>query len=363
MRFTFRDVGTKQVVLTVVDARGRTSSVQRAVAVSAAAPAPTPAPTDTPTPAPTPPPSTRGTLTWAPPACGDATHGCVDLNLSNTGSNQTPSLKATNDYRIHLPSVPLQGGLQIRGGRNVTIIGGQINLTVPCSDASSACHGINIDKPTAGEVYIEGVWIHNPQTPITQSTGDGIDVANPATNPSDIVLQNVRIDGISGCSGGSDHADVYQPYAAGNANQYIDHLTGTTNCQGMQVDPDLAWDWDHTYSKQIIAKNTNITVLPNPFRGTGNRYAWWLTYGLECNSGPIRLENAYVSQPNGGLNGNSVWPDVDQPSACASRWSSPWLTFPNSPQISGMLIAGNPPGGDYVPLGTAGVGYVSPGYM
>src|SRR3954451_23972435 len=82
-------------------------------------------------------PASAAPLTWAPPPCGDATRQCVDVYLSNTGANQTPSLSAANDYRIHLPSVPLQGGLQIRGGHNVIIIGGQIELTVPCSDSSS----------------------------------------------------------------------------------------------------------------------------------------------------------------------------------------------------------------------------------
>ena len=55
-------------------------------------------------------------LTWAPPPCGDAKHGCVDLYLRNTGSHQTPSLDNNMDYRIHLPtSGPLVGGITITG--------------------------------------------------------------------------------------------------------------------------------------------------------------------------------------------------------------------------------------------------------
>jgi hypothetical protein len=305
-------------------------------------------------------------LTWAPPACGDSTHGCVDLYLSNTGANQTPQLSADADYRIHLPSVPLEGGLQIRGGHNVSIIGGQINLTVPCSDASSACHGINISKPTSGEVYIEGVWIHDPQNPITQSTGDGIDVDDPAGAPSDIVLQNLRIDGISGCSGGADHADVFQPYSVPGAHVLIDHLTGTTNCQGLLLDPDLGWSAFGQLAAAYVIKRVNITVLDNPYRGDASRYAWWLTGGSAaaagCISGPISVSNAYAAEPDGTLKINAVWPDTDQPAACRSNWAAPTLSFPNSPQITGVLTAGNPPDGDYVPEGIAGTDYVTPGY-
>jgi hypothetical protein len=46
-------------------------------------------------------------------------------------------------------------------------------------------------------------------------------------------------------------------------------------------------------------------------------------------------------------------------------WSSSasTLSFSSSPQISGVINGGLPPGGDYVPVGKAGTGYVSPGYQ
>jgi hypothetical protein len=360
--FKFKDRGTKAVTLTVKDARGRSASVRHDIRVKrppaqAAKRAPTPRSK-----------GGRGHLTWAPPSCGDATHHCVDIKLSNTGSNQTPSLSANNDYRIRLPSVPLRGGLQIRGGHNVIVLGGQINLTVPCSDASSSCHGINIDKGTPGQVFIEGVWIHDPQSPITQSTGDGIDVADNDSAINDITLENVRIDGISGCSGGADHADVFQPFSVPDATVRIDHLTGTTNCQGLQLDPDLAWLTFHKVAKLYDVRNVNIDVLPNPYSGNGNRYAYWFTGGTNggvedgCGSGPIKLINVYGNEPNRTMSVNSAWPDTDQPSSCASSWSARTLSFRHSPHISGVLTEGTPAGGDFVPLGVAGVRYVSPGY-
>lgn len=317
-----------------------------------------------------------GLLTWSPPECGGSDGlTCTDLTLTDTGSNQNPALSSNVDYRIHLPaSGPLTGGLQIRGGHNVQIIGGEIDLTFPCSDSSSACHGINISKSSGGEVYIEGVLIHDPDISqatgascpgggMSCSTGDGIDVDELGTStPSDIVLQNDRIDGISGCSGGSDHADVFQPYDAMSAHVNIDHLTGTTNCQGLQIDPDLAWG-TYGVNPAYTIKNANMDTLNNPYSGNGNRYQYWLTFSTACESGPISLANVYAQEPDGTLNGNSVWPDTDQPAACKSVWSAPALSFPASPQISGVITQGLPPGGDYVPAGVAGTGYVSPGYQ
>jgi hypothetical protein len=259
----------------------------------------------------------------------------------------------------------------IRGGHNVQIIGGRIDLTYPCSDLSSACHGIYVNGTTAGEVYLEGVWIHNPNTiPSTCSasgmpcsTGDGIVMdTQGTTTPPNLTMQNVRIDGISGCSGGSDHADVFQPYQAGGSLIKVDHLTGTSNCQGFEIDPDLST----ANPPDFIIKNTNMNTTANPYSGNTNRYMWWLTGGPSgCASGNITLSNAYAKEPNGSLNSYSVWPETDTPSTCHSVWSAPTLSFPNSPKITGTITTGLPPGGDFVSGGgtSAGTGYVSPGYQ
>ena len=312
--------------------------------------------------------ATAQPLSWPPPPCGDANYGCVDLDVGAMGHQQL-SLSPSNDYRLHLPSDRAQiGGITISGGRNVILVGGEIDLIAPCNAfLASSCHGIDISKPTSGSVFIEGVWIRNPQDPFLFSTGDGIIVDDLASAPNDITLQNIRVDGISGCAPvGFDYADVYQPLAAPGAVQRIDRLTATTNCGGLALDPDLAYSRDNTSSLNIIIKNTNINVLPNKYLGNTNRYAYWFTYGSRsCYSGPVSLTNVYAQEPDGTLAVNSVWPDTDQPAACVSVWNfaTGQLTFPNSPQISGYITAGLPSGGDFVPAGVAGIGYVSPGYQ
>ena len=351
--FTFQQAGTKHVRLTVTDAQSQAASIEHDVIVSVSS-------------------SSTGALTWRPPACGDSTHSCVDLYLTNTGANQNPSLSPNSDYRLHLPTGgPLVGGLMITGGHNVQIIGGEIDMTVPCSDSSSACHGINISRGSAsGEVYIEGVYIRNPDPNYltdTLDTGDGIDV-DDYPGATDVVLQNVRIEGIKGCDPAvpSAHADVFQPYNAGNANLNVDHLTGTTDCQGLQVDPDYAYVTYGRLPQSGTFKNVNINVFANPSTGNSNRYATWFTYGTSsCVSYPITLSNFYVKEPDGTLADNAVWPDPanSYPGGCHGAYNGGQAFWPTLSTLTGGVTTGLPPGGDYVPSGVAGINYISPGYQ
>jgi hypothetical protein len=304
-------------------------------------------------------------LTWAPPQCGDAEHRCVDLDLKNTGSDQTPVLNNSTDYRIHLPtSGPLLGGITITGGRNVLIIGGQINLTYPCSNDADDCTGIYIAKNSPGAVFVEGVWIHNAarigrtcpggasSTSQTCSSGHGIDVntANDGTiNVNTITLENIRVDGISGCSGYGDHADVFQPYQAPDDTIRIDRMTGVTNCQGFQLDPDLAYSAWHTFPSSITIQNANIDVTANPYWGKALFVTWWLAYGTGCISGPLSLSDDYSSEP-------SIWPDPGN-HPCGARYSRGVFSWKDV-----HLRIGVPADGDFVPPGAVGLGYRSPGY-
>jgi hypothetical protein len=316
-------------------------------------------------------------LTWAPPRCGGQGHRCVNLYLRNTGSHQEPSLDNNADYRIHLPANgPLVGGITINGGRNVLIIGGQIDLTYPCSNDANDCIGIYIAKNSPGAVFVEGVWIHNParigptcpggasDTSQTCSSGDGIDVNTTddgTINVNTITLENIRIDGISGCSGYGDHSDVFQPYQAPDDTIRIDRMTGVTNCQGFTLDPDLAYAVWHTFPSSITVANANIDSTTNPYQGTPYGQKWWLTYGTtSCQSGPLFLINDYSSDPRGHGVPDIIWPDSAD-DICGSQYSDGAFSWPDT-RIEGSIHIGNPRGGDFVPAGTVGLGYRSPGY-
>jgi hypothetical protein len=310
--------------------------------------------------------STGPRLTWSPPPCGDATHACVILPLANTGSHQVLILDSAKDYILQLPNVPLVGGIDIDAGHNVILIGGEIDLTTPCTTDRAPCHGINISMgPTStGTVYVEGVLIKNPDASHSQYTGDGIDVSTTAL--SKLTIQNVRIEGVDGCSanGNPAHADVFQPYGATGAVIQVDHLTGTTDFQGMQIPPDLTSPASADY------RNININVLLNPHpecvQGTPDQYAWWVAGSPTswCGTYPMTLTNDYTSEPNGSLAYNAVWPDPYAAwTGCPGSYSNGVATWPQLTAITGGIQNGPPPGGDFVPAGVAGLGYVSPGYQ
>jgi hypothetical protein len=224
------------------------------------------------------------------------------------------------------------------------------------------CHGINISRSSSstGEVYIEGVLIKNPDPTHSQYTGDGIDVNTSAT--SNITIQNVRVEGIDGCGNTSAHADVFQPYGARGAVIHVDHLTGTTDFQGMEINPDTATPSSGVY------KNVNIDVLPNPHAGcsssNGDRYAWWLTRSNNtCSTYPMTLVNAYAAEPNSSLQLHAVWPDTDTTFGCPALYRSGVAAWPALAPVSGGVREALPPGGDFVPASMAGIRYVSPGYQ
>lgn len=280
----------------------------------------------------------------------------------NTGSHQFLGLDYSRDWIVKLPSVPVVGGLDIDGGHNVIIIGGEIDLTTPCTTDTNVCHGINMSRNSSstGEVYIEGVLIKNPDPTHSQYTGDGIDVNTSAT--PNITLENVRVQGIDGCAanGFSAHADVFQPYGAQGAAIHVDHLTGTTDFQGMQINPDTATPSSGVY------KNVNIDVLPNSHAGcssSNGSYAWWLTRGNTSTTYPMTLVNAYAAEPNGSLQHYAVWPDTGTTFGCAAVYDSGVASWPTLASVSGGVREGLPPGGDFVPASMAGISYVSPGYL
>jgi hypothetical protein len=310
-----------------------------------------------------PPPPTGLKLTWAPPPCGDATHACATYQVSNTGSHQFLGLDYSKDWIVKLPGVPVVGGLDIDGGHNVMIIGGEIDLTTPCVTDTNVCHGINISRSSSstGEVYIEGVLIKNPDPTHSQYTGDGIDVNTSAT--SNITIQNVRVEGIDGCdaNGFSAHADVFQPYHAQGAVIHVDHLTGTTDFQGMEINPDTATPSSGVY------KNVNIDALLSPHAcagWNGNLYLWGLTAGAtSCTTYPMSLYNDYAAEPNGSLASHAVWPDTLTTFGCPALYNGGVATWPALSSVSGGIANGLPPGGDFVPANMVGISYVSPGYQ
>jgi hypothetical protein len=86
--------------------------------------------------------------------------------------------------------------------------------------------------------------------------------------------------------------------------------------------------------------------------------------------GPVQLNDVYAAPPDGTLAG-WTWPTNTMHAAGCASASSPdgtTLDWPALSSLNGGLITGDiqlgpPPGGDFVPDGSVGVGYQSPGYQ
>ncbi|MGY1724503.1 hypothetical protein [Blastococcus sp. SYSU DS0533] len=281
-------------------------------------------------------PST-GALSWAPPA------GWQNYPVHNvTPSNSVTTIGARNgDVLIKLPADRPAGPITIANCRNAVIMGGQITVAPTARFGNDDQRAIYVHKCT-GTVHIEGVLI-NGNVPGSQA--DGIAVNAPEAT---VQIQNVRMEALRGTYS-VNHADVFQPW--GGVREYrIDRLSGTTNYQGIQVRQDLG-----AIGKGTI-RNTNVGssgVTPIERGGQFIR--------IDCDTYPLSLENVFIDPRSGRDMGYSVWPQTDDRS-CPAKISNGVVSWPSIGNLSGTLTQGKPASGDFVPAGTVGIGYVSPGY-
>jgi hypothetical protein len=264
------------------------------------------------------------------------------------GTGYTSStLSTTRDYVIKLPATEKLGGTWLVGGHNVVIVGGAISIpaNTPAGSAYDAQRtGIYI-KGATGTVHVEGVTIEG--APGAQF--DGVDIDAPQAT---VQLENDRVIGVQG-GFSSFHGDVVQPWG-GVADLRIDHLTATSNYQGLTLQQDLG----PIGSAEVSNVDLTATAIA-PVDGGGHML--WLTKDSNaCAAYPIAFSNVYIQPRPGRTMANSVWPQMNAPAACPEVGSL-LATWPALP-FSGDVHAGAPAGGSFVPAGVTGLGYVSPGY-
>lgn len=328
--------------------------------------------------------SVTGPLTWSPPPGWES--------YQRVSVEQAPELMRTwnngvctalpNNLIIELPAgQPYYGAIDLEGGGNIVIIGGEIQIPWQGDGASiSSRRALKIQdcpgQPTRF-VHIEGVEIGIEDINASCSSGtgvranfdpgcsdlsEGIQIAAPA---SIIQIQNVRINHIHARDqvGQSDnHPDLIQTWG-GYGELRIDRFSGTTDYQGifLKVDSGIPPGGAHL-------KNVNVVGDPTATQ------LFWSHYTPGASG--ITLENFWV-QPARPTSDESTWrslnysvfpnsfavyPDipvtmtVDGNGQESASWSAG-----RTPLIVGSVYKGIP-GGDFVPGSVAGIGYVSPGY-
>jgi hypothetical protein len=282
-------------------------------------------------------------LTWAPPALTNP----VTYRVSGTPTAITAAPGQDSIVRF---TGPVNRRLDLEGGRNWVIVGGEINIDRPWERLVDR-NAIHVSDAT-GVVHIEGVFMHGAYI------NEGIKTCAP-----DAVLQieNDRIVDLHGTQAGY-HADVIQPYC-GFKELRVDGLTGSSQFQGVMFKADRG-SWRTTTLKRVnlvgIAPQDGylINVVSGCCNDDGNSYV----------TGPISLSDVYInpdiSHHDGTLSGN-ICPAATFAFGTDSATSREYAEHRTgvSPQITGRIWKGRPTLGDYVPQGVAGLGYVAPPYV
>ena len=279
-------------------------------------------------------------LPWSPPLLTNPQ--TIQLGTGYTTTNLQTGL----DYIIKLPSTKKLGATVIQGGRNIVILGGYISM--PPQNHSLGDQRALYFSGQTGIVHIEGVLIDGS----AGGEGDAIDINSPQAI---VQIQNLRAVGLIGGYDTSlhDHADIIQPWG-GVKELRIDHLTGSSNYQGLQIPIDLG-----PIEKSDL-RNVNLFFQDAP-PNDGGYMMWFIRMG-QCDSAyPISLQNVYLTPQSGRTLARSVWPDPSE-LGCPPSVTNNFATWPNLSMIQGGVNLGPPPQGDFVPNGSAGLNYVSPGY-
>jgi hypothetical protein len=275
-----------------------------------------------------------------------------------TTSQTTLSLSAGVDYRVVLPSSPRTHRLKITGGRNVVIIGGHIAMTTSpssCSDGNVAL----AFKDQTGIIHIEGLLIDNPYGKMFD--GIALQAPNAIFQIQNLRAVNFKGNHTSSCSDPYFHSDIIQNQG-GARELRIHNLTGSTNYQGFFI-TGSAW---HTGTREIqraVMSNINLTALDS---STG---IMWFGDLTTCNTRdplyPTSFSNVYAKlygTANIGSGYNSIVPSQNSPSPCRMSYNGSQATWPGiANYISGYITNGSPPNGDFVPSGSVGLRYTSPG--
>jgi hypothetical protein len=260
-----------------------------------------------------------------------------------------------------MPPSKKSGALNVQGGRNIVLIGGQITIpssfrandgkTVSCNSLGnrssdylyhSYCRAVYISG-AKGTVHIEGILADN---------SGGSDMDAFAINAPDAVvqLQNIRVDKVTG-NQTNWHGDIVQPWG-GVKSLRIDRFSGYTDYQGLQIatDPSVG-----RTVNEVLISNTNIS-------GNGN-YKIWTAYGSGSScTFPKNMSfiNVWINGGSRGL-GKSVWPEVGSTRCGQVSIQNDQVIWSNANQSGGPRLQ-NSTFKDFVPNSAVGTTYKSPGY-
>ena len=280
-------------------------------------------------------------LTWAPPTLASP------ITLDVTNANRRLFLDNARDYRLNIAE-PLKRELWIEGGRNIVVIGGHITIDQVGSSTAyqdNTAVKVRFGDP-AGTVHIEGLLIDGPYI------ADGFGIATGRN----VQIQNVRVerayDNLKNA-----HADCVQ-IQQGVGHLRMDRFTCSTQRQGIflgdhdgairsadlrRVDLYGAAPGGHL----LWQTNPSYPVVVTDMRlGIAADFTSWVPFG-------------YWVYPQ--KDGRTYGGQIDRQRRAVVSRDGRRLWFVGS-RISGVIRKAPAAVGEFVPAGSVGMGYVSPGY-
>lgn len=298
----------------------------------------------------TPPPDLR--LKYAPPDYSGYTVINVPASGNGTNGRFFPSLNSSTDYLFVFPNETRTGVVRIEGGRNIVIIGGDMQRATEAEGFQDQDRRCLYFVNNVGDIWVEGMYIHangagNPY--------DAIYVVNSTDVTTTITIQNCRIEGVTGASDGF-HGDGFQMQDSSRFNGTIRFYrnTITTNYQGYYA---LHEGLDTVTSFEDV--NFDITSQNGACLWIGdNGNDYWSQRHTVLGPG-VYLDPAGTHDLFDQVRPNEGAVIVNQRPVL----NNGVMTWPDSEYITGELREGAPPGGDWVASDSVGIGYVSPGYL
>ncbi len=268
---------------------------------------------------------------WNPPALTNP----ITVQASN--SNSVFDFAAGQDYIVRMPSTPLtvRGGLVLRGGRNVVVIGGEIRQDVQATTGGSAAlqYGIySVDQ--TGTLHIEGLYVHG------QGIGQALVLAQGSG--ATVQVQNCRFESLHPV--GYVHTDAIQSWAGPNVLRLYN----------------------------VTLKSSGLSLQMQPFEHSAAAVGQW--HYERVNMEHLTQAAPALNKSNGtisGTPGGPFWPEVH-----TDLWLKPhpayaypihvnwqynpagWNPGGNAGTITGQALnIGERPQGDFVPASAVGLSY------
>lgn len=325
-----------------------------------------------------------GLLKWAPPA--QTTPTVVNVSTSDVSE----SFGETEDAIFVMPTgATFHQQIAFTGGRQIRIIGGKFDgsgLTEGGGGESVVIDGADMGAVNGGKVGFESLFLEGLDIDLSGQHDldmiwmggehSALNASHGSWNRPLIYAQNCRFGGAL-WSGGGHHPDIIQKNRP-LAGVRMYNCTLTWSYQGLFLPPQEGTD-DWYQGGTSLNDIDRVNLIARPDRAAFGLWLNWDSNGGVATNTPsplphTTLGDVWIQGKTGDqLGSNVAYPRVVTGTSEAVN-SNPGdvgmivaanglsATWKPAARIDGTLKYGTPPGGDFCPVGVAGLSYSSPGY-